>query len=99
MRAGTGAFFVALFTAGGVILTPELKTAAEWPAWLQLGIAASMFSARSCILGAAGILALYGYGVAQYGAFHLADYPVFLGLAAYMALTSCACRRRRARAS
>jgi hypothetical protein len=95
LRAGIGAFFMALFTAGGVILTPELKTGAEWPAWLQLGIAASMLSARSCVLGAAGILALYGYGAALFGAFHIADYPVFLGLAAYMALTSCASQRLR----
>ena len=92
---GLGAFFVALFTAGGAILTPELKTDAAWPAWLQLGIAASMFSPRTCVLGAAGILALYGYGAALYGAFHLADYPVFLGLAAYMALTSCGTGRLR----
>jgi hypothetical protein len=96
LRAGTGAFFMALFTAGGVILTPELKTGAEWPAWLQLGLAASMLSPRTCVLGAAGILALYGYGVAQYGVFHLADYPIFLGLAAYLALTSCAPGRLRA---
>jgi hypothetical protein len=96
MRAGTGAFFMALFAAGGVILTPELKTGAEWPAWLQLGIAASMLSARTCVLGAVGILALYGHGVARYGAFHLTDYPVFLGLAAYMALTSFASERLRA---
>jgi hypothetical protein len=89
LRAGTGAFFMALFTAGGVILTPELKTSAEWPAWLQLGIAASMVSKRSCALGAAGIVALYGYGAALYGAFHIADYPFFLGIAAYLALTSC----------
>src|SRR4051812_20559203 len=34
LRAGTGAFFVALFATGGVILTPELRTAASWPAWL-----------------------------------------------------------------
>ncbi|GAA0586758.1 hypothetical protein GCM10009416_26630 [Craurococcus roseus] len=95
LRAGLGAFFVALFTAGGAILTPELKTDAAWPAWLQLGIAASMFSPRTCVLGAAGILALYGYGAALYGAFHLADYPVFLGLAAYMALTSCGTGRPR----
>jgi hypothetical protein len=95
MRAGTGAFFMALFTAGGAILTPELKTEANWPAWLQLGIAVSMLSVRSCALGAAGILALYGYGVARYGVFHLADYPVFLGLSAYLALTSCASGRLR----
>lgn len=95
LRAGLGAFFMALFTAGGAILTPELKTAAEWPAWLQLGIAASMFSPRTCFLGAVGIFALYGCGAALYGAFHIADYPVFLGLAAYMALTSCASERLR----
>jgi len=83
-----GAFFMALFATGGVILTPELHTEADWPAWLQLGIAASMFSARSCVLGALGIVVLYIYGIALYGVFHLSDYPVFLGIAAYMALTS-----------
>jgi uncharacterized membrane protein YhaH (DUF805 family) len=88
MRAGTGAFFMALFTMGGVILTPELRTEASWVGWLQFGIAASMLSTRSCLLGAAGILALYGYGIAQYGLFHLMDYPMFLGMAAYLALTS-----------
>lgn len=95
LRAGTGAFFVALFTMGGTILTPELRTEADWPVWLQLGIAASMLSARSCALGAAGILVLYSYGVALYGAFHLADYPMFLGIAAYLGLTSSCSERLR----
>lgn len=95
LRAGIGAFFVALFAMGGVILTPELRTEADWPAWLQFGIAASMLSARSCIFGGIGILVLYGYGVALYGAFHLTDYPMFLGIAAYMALTSSASARLR----
>jgi hypothetical protein len=36
---------------------------------------------------AAGILVLYGYGAATYGLFHLLDYPFFLGLAAYFALS------------
>lgn len=89
LRAGIGGFFMALFTMGGVILTPELKTGADWPAWLQFAIAASMVSARSCVLGGIGILVLYGYGVAQYGVFHLTDYPMFLGIAAYLAFTSC----------
>ena len=95
LRAALGAFFVALFAIGGIILTPELRTEAEWPAWLQLGIAASLFSARSCFLGGIGILLLYGYGVALYGAFHMADYPIFLGLAAYLVLTSCGGARLR----
>jgi hypothetical protein len=95
LRAGTGAFFMALFATGGVILTPELRTGADWPAWLQLGIAVSMLSARTSALGGLGILALYGFGVAQYGVFHLSDYPMFLGLAAYLGLTSLASERLR----
>jgi hypothetical protein len=88
LRAGTGAFFMALFATGGTILTPELHTGADWPAWLQFGIAISTLSARTCALGSLGILVLYSYGVALYGIFHLSDYPMFLGLAAYLGLTS-----------
>jgi hypothetical protein len=95
LRAGTGAFFMALFATGGTILTPELGTSADWPAWLQLGIAVSMLSGRTCTLGSLGILVLYGYGVALYGVFHLSDYPMFIGLAAYLALTSFATGRLR----
>lgn len=96
LRAGVGAFFVALFATGGTILTPELHTEAGWPAWLQFGIAASLLWTRTCALGGLGILVLYGYGVARYGVFHLADYPMFLGFAAYMVLTSTASERLRA---
>jgi hypothetical protein len=88
LRSGTGAFFMALFATGGIILTPELRTTADWSTWLQLGIAVTMLSERTCALGSLGILALYGFGVAQYGFFHLSDYPMFIGLAAYLALTS-----------
>jgi hypothetical protein len=88
LRAGIGAFFMALFTMGGIILTPELQTGAVWPAWLQLAIAASMLARATCILGALGVLVLYGYGVGLYGVFHLGDYPMFLGIAGYLALTS-----------
>ncbi len=95
MRAGTGAFFMALFAMGGIILTPELRTDASWPAWLQFGIAASMVSARTCVLGGIGIVVLYAYGIALYGVFHLSDYPLFLGIAAYMALTSSTSPRLR----
>jgi len=95
VRAGTGAFFMALFATGGTILTPELRTAADWSTWLQLGIAMSMLSERTCALGSLGILALYGFGVAQYGFFHLSDYPMFLGLAAYLALTAVTSRHLR----
>lgn len=37
---------------------------------------------------AAGIVFLFGFAVWNYGVFHLADYPVFLGVAAFLALTA-----------
>lgn len=35
----------------------------------------------------AGIIVLYGYGVATYGLFHMLDYPVFVGLGVVFALS------------
>jgi hypothetical protein len=54
---------------------------------IQLGIAAGMLSRRTMPLSALGILAIFVIATWQYGIFHLADYPVFLGVAAYLALT------------
>jgi len=85
-RAGCAFFFVALWVIGDVLLTPELKT--PWPAisWLQLAIAAGMMSRKTMPFSALGIAFLFALAIQQYGAFHLADYPVFLGIAAYLAL-------------
>jgi hypothetical protein len=33
-------------------------------------------------------MALYAYAVSAYGAFHMMDYPIIPGIAAYLALTS-----------
>ncbi len=86
-RAGTAAFFVAIAVLGGIILTPELTTAAPQITWLQIAIALGMFWRGTMVLSAVGIAGLYAYGVAEYGIFHLLDYPIFLGLAAYLALS------------
>ena len=86
-RAGCAFFFIAIWGAGGILLTPELKTDSNWIAAIQLGIAAGMLSRRTMPLSALGIFALFGVGVWNYGPFHLADYPIFLGVAAYLALT------------
>lgn len=86
-RAGAGAFFIALWTLGGILLTPELKTTSPLIPWLQLGIAAGMLSRRTMPLSALGIAFLFASAIYQYGAFHLADYPIFLGVAGFLALT------------
>ena len=57
-------------------------------ALLQLAIAGSMFWRSTLPLGAAGIVALYLCGISAYGLFHMMDYPIFLGLAAYHALSA-----------
>ena len=67
-------------------MTPELKTSSALVGAIQLGIAAGMLTRRTMPLSAAGILILFGIGVWQYGVFHLADYPIFLGVAVYLAL-------------
>lgn len=87
-RAGTAAFFVMLFVLGNVILTPELLTGSPIIPWLDAAIALGMFWRSTMVLSAAGIAALYAYGVLAYGIFHLLDYPIFLALAAYLALAA-----------
>lgn len=86
IRAICGFFFVALWTMGGILLTPELKTTSELVPWLQLAIAAGLLWRRTMPLSGAGIAVLFALAVHDYGVFHLADYPIFLGVAAYLAL-------------
>lgn len=86
IRAGCAFFFIALWTKGGVILTPELATSLQLVPWLQLGIAAGLIWRRTLPVSALGIAILYMLAVHNYGIFHLLDYPIFLGLAVYLAL-------------
>ena len=80
IRAVVAAFFVAIFAVGGVYLTPDLKTDAEWVSWMQLVIAAAIFSRRTMPLAGVGIAVLWLLAVRDYDLFHLLDY-LALGLA------------------
>lgn len=85
IRATVGAFFVARFSVGGVYLTPDLRTPAEWVSWLQLVIAACIFSRRTMPLAGIGILALWLLAIREYDLFHLFDYLALgAGVAAYL---------------
>jgi hypothetical protein len=86
-RAGCAFFFVAIWGVGGILLTPELKTNSTIIGALQLGIAAGMLSRKTMPLSAAGIAIIFGIAIWEYDIFHLADYPVFLGIAVFLALT------------
>lgn len=86
IRAVCGFFFVAIWTKAGVILTPELKTNWQLVSWLQLCIAVGLIWRRTLPVSALGIMALYAIGMHEYGIFHMLDYPIFLGIAVYLAL-------------
>jgi hypothetical protein len=94
MRAVYGGFFVSLWAAGGIIMTPELKTSVAAISWLQLIIAACFIWRQTLVLAAAGIVFLYGYAIVHYGLFHLLDYPIFIGSASYFALIGLGLGRR-----
>lgn len=87
IRAACGFFLVAVWAVGGTLLTPEIKTSVTWISWLQLAMAICLLWRQTLILCAMGIVFLFALAVKNYGLFHLLDYPVFLGVAAYLALT------------
>lgn len=75
---------VLYFYGSPIILTPEIKTTAVWVPVLQLAIAATLLFRRTVALGASGIVVLYVYATSVYGWFHMLDYPIFLGMAAFL---------------
>lgn len=87
IRAIVAAFFVAIFAVGGVYLTPDLKTPAEWVSWIQLVIACCIFSRRTMPIAGVGIIALWLLALRDYDLFHLFDYLALgLGVAGYLLL-------------
>jgi len=87
IRVVIGAFFVAIFSVGGVYLTPDLQTPAEWVSWLQLLIAFGVFSRRTMPFSAAGIILLWVLALRDYDIFHLLDYLALgVAVAGYLVL-------------
>jgi hypothetical protein len=87
VRVVIAAFFVAIFAVGGVYLTPDLKTPAEWVSWTQLLIAGLIFSRRTQPIAAAGIIGLWLLALRDYDVFHLLDYLALgVGVASYLVL-------------
>lgn len=89
VRIMIAGFFVAIFSVGGVYLTPDLETPAEWVSWLQLLIAAGIVSRKTMPLSAAGVIFLWVLALRDYDPFHLLDYLALgVAVAAYLMLES-----------
>ena len=99
LRLGVSAFFAAVFVYACVgqrmILTPELHTHRQWICGLQIAIAAAVLFPAAAGLAGVGIVVLYAYGVMNYGLYHMLDYPIFLGVAAYLIIDSVYGERKR----
>jgi hypothetical protein len=87
LRASAAVSFAVLWTDGSAILTPDLRDDHAWLSIIQVLIAIYVAARATLPAAAVAVLVLYGYGVATYGLFHMLDYPFFLGLAAYFALS------------
>ncbi len=87
LRAVAAVSFTLLWADGSIILTPELKGGGTWLSAIQVLVPIYLIARATLPAAAAGILVLYGYGVATYGLFHMMDYTVFPGLGAYFALS------------
>src|SRR5882757_2409156 len=87
LRSVAAVSFALLWADGGLIMTPDLKASSIWLSAIQLLIPMYMFGRATLPAAGAGIIVLYGYGVATYGLFHMLDYPVFLGLGVFFALS------------
>lgn len=87
MRIGTGVFFIVLWLMGDVILTPDLVTGAVFVGYIQFFTAFFTLFSPTLVLTAVGILVLYVFGAVEYGIYHMLDYAIFLGVAAFFAIT------------
>lgn len=88
LRLGVSVFFTAAAAYGGFILTPELKTEDNWVPAMHLAIAGLALLPRTAFLAGFGMIALYTHAVTEFGLYHLLDYPIFLGVAAYLMIDS-----------
>jgi hypothetical protein len=87
VRGAAAISFILLWADGGVILTPELKASHTWISAIQLLIPVYLFGRATLPAAGAGIILLYAYGAVSYGVYHMLDYPVFLGLGVFFALS------------
>ncbi len=86
LRGTLAFFFISIWAIGGIILTPELKTTSPLISVVQFFIVVCLAHRRTLPIAGLGIIFLFLFATWQYGAFHLADYPIFLGVAGYLIL-------------
>jgi len=93
LRLATCIFFLTATCTGAIsdqafILTPELETRHTLVAVIQLTIALFALRSHTACLSGLGIVVLYVIAVTEFGIYHMLDYPIFVGVAAYLVMSS-----------
>lgn len=89
LRAAIATFFIAIFSVGGVYLTPDLRTDNTLIPWIQFAIAICVFFRPTMPLAALGVVGLWVLALRDYDVFHLLDYLALgLGVAGYLWLAA-----------
>lgn len=82
MRLGIGATLLWSWQAG-TIMAPDLVTDSEAVLWLEFLTAVLLIFRKTIPLAGFGVLALFGFAIADYGIFYMLDYLMFAGIAYY----------------
>ncbi len=94
IRIGTGITLMLSWQADS-LLTPELLVEQGWIGWLQFVIAFLLLFPRTVPIAGIGLFFLYFIGVLQFGAFHMLDYVLFLGIGYYLLVSQSSNERTR----
>ena len=85
MRGSASVFFISLWLwhwkfGTSFYLTPELKTSMTVVPYLQLALGLCALLPLTAPITGVGIFVLFGFAVHDYGAYHMTDYLIFLGI-------------------
>jgi hypothetical protein len=83
MRVGAFATLLVAWQQG-TLFAPELEVHNLWIERLQLAIIVLLFWERTTTLSGLGLLAIWFYGAARFGIFHMLDYMNVLGVAYFL---------------
>lgn len=83
MRVGAGVVLLMSWQADALLM-PELTLDTAWIGWLQFVVAVLLLFELTVPVAGAGLMLLYFIGIAEFGAFHMLDYIIYLGAGYYL---------------
>lgn len=87
MRVAAGTVLLLSWQADAM-LVPELAVSANWIGWLQFILALLLLFRKTVPLAGIGLMVLYGIGIAEFGFFHMLDYPMYAGVGYYFLVSN-----------